>query len=145
MNIERKEILAILKSDLVPFLRKNGFKGSMPNFYREHSGFCDLFNIQFYSSGGSFCINIGYADKERKNVSFKPDTEAKKLSVSQTKEQIRLGASSKKNDHWFSFGKTSSGEVRGEIASKEKIIFEIFSLFKSQAEPWWQEKYKNES
>ena len=49
-------------------------------------------DFRFYSSGGSFCIKISYADTDRNNVYFRKETELKKLKASQTTEQFRLGA-----------------------------------------------------
>ena len=81
----REEMNAELKSSSVAFLRKKGFKGSFPNFYRDTCGFIALVNFQFFSSGGSFCVNLSYAGPNGENVYFKPDTPARKLSVSQTR------------------------------------------------------------
>jgi hypothetical protein len=69
-------------------------------------------NFQFFSAGGSFCVNLGYADPHRKNVSFRPDTEIAKLRVNQTRGSVRLGAT-EGGDRWFSLGKqvTRSFEV----------------------------------
>jgi Domain of unknown function (DUF4304) len=49
----------------VPELRRLGFKGSFPDLYRESSGFISVINFQFYSAGGSFCVNLSYTDSGR--------------------------------------------------------------------------------
>lgn len=92
MSADRKTMETALKTSCIPSLRKLGFKGSFPNLCRETDGFVSLLNFQFYSAGGSFCVNLGYADPQRKNVYFNPDTDAGKLKVSQTKDTVRLGA-----------------------------------------------------
>ena len=144
MKTDRKIIEKELKEQVVPYLRESGFKGSFPDFYREKDGFVSLVNFQFYSSGGSFCINISYAEPSRDNVSFRSETAVKNLKVSQTKERARLGADYLKGDNWFSFGKTSYGEYRGAPASVGEMAPNIISLFKNQAEPWWQLKCGNQ-
>jgi len=105
MNIERAEMEAQLKQHCVSLLWKHGFKGSFPDLYRDIDGFVSLINFQFYSSGGSFCVNISYADKGRENIYFRKETEAKKLKVSQTRVHARLGSENLAGDKWFSFGK----------------------------------------
>ncbi len=86
----RTEMTNTLKIEVVPILRELGFRGSMPHFYRtSDEDHVDLFTIQFASTGGSFVVEIGFADSERKNVYFGKDTPPKKLRVSQTTERRR--------------------------------------------------------
>ena len=140
MNQDRVAIESEIKNDVVPFLRKNGFKRSFPDFYRERNEFVSLINFQFFSSGGSFCVNLSYADSLRNNVSFRPETEPKKLKVSQTKERFRLGSNGPESDHWFSFGETSYGESRGVPIPAPEICGQLKTLLQSQAEKWWSQK-----
>lgn len=127
----------VLKEKCIPVLRDHGFKGCFPDLYRDIDGFVSLINFQFFSSGGSFCVNISYADKNRENIFFQKETEPKRLRVSQARERARLGAPNLVGDHWFSFGKTSYGEFRGEPQNPFEIASEITSLIKSAALPWW--------
>lgn len=136
MDTDRKAMEAALKERCVPILRKMGFKGSFPDFYRDTSGFVALVNFQFFSSGGSFCVNLSYADQDRKNVDFRPHTEAKKLRVSHTRERHRLGAV--EGDRWFSFGKTSYGEYRGKPAPVAELAATCGQLLEAEAEDWWR-------
>ena len=134
----REEMNAKLKASSVAFLRKKGFKGSFPNLYRDTCGFIALVNFQFFSSGGSFCVNLSYVGPNGENVYFKPDTPPRKLSVSQTRERARLGAA--KEDRWFSFGETSYGKYRGTVETPDAIADLVNRLFESHAEPWWESK-----
>ncbi len=142
MNIQRKQIEAELKQLCVPILRECGFKGSFPNLYRSVDDFVCLINFQFYSSGGSLCSNLSYAEPNRSNVYFRKETEAKNLKVSQTRDQLRLGADREGADKWYSFGKTSYGEYRGEPMSISHLVSTINNLIKTQAEEWWASKHK---
>ena len=144
-GVSRQTIEDALKSECVPALRRAGFKGAFPNFYRETEGFVALVNFQFFSSGGSFCVNLSFADPERSNIYFRPETAASKLRVSQATERTRLGASSAGNDNWYSYGATSYGAYRGEPIPVRQLVATVNSLFQSQAEPWWQEKRKHQS
>jgi hypothetical protein len=90
MTTDKNKIVSSLKKITAPYLRKIGFKGLFPNFYRDDSGFISLINFQFYSSGGSFCVNVSYADPERTNIYIDRDLPSKKLRVSQTTNHMRL-------------------------------------------------------
>lgn len=137
MNTDRATMEMALKEQCVPVLRGYGFKGSFPNLYRDVGGFVSLINFQFFSSGGSFCINISFADKQRGNIYFRKETEPKDLKVSQATIRARLGAPNLVGDHWFSFGKTSYGEFRGEPQNPADIANEINRLILEEALPWW--------
>ncbi len=119
-------------------LRKVGFRGSFPDFYRDTEGFVALVNFQFYSAGGSFCVNLSYADPDRANIYFRPETAVRDLKVSQAREHRRLGAVH--GDRWYSFGLTSYGEFRGEPVPPVELVRTINSLLESEAESWWQSK-----
>lgn len=146
MSIDRKELETELKKQCVPVLRGHDFKGSFPNMYRDNDGFVSLINFQFFSSGGSFCINLSYAGPNRENVRVKKEADIKKLKVSQTAEQVRLGSNNLKGDMWFSFGKTNYDEYRGEPIPVDELTRRINNLISEQAEPWWylkHEQYKS--
>jgi uncharacterized protein DUF4304 len=137
-GVDRSVMERSLKEQCVPTLRGAGFKGSFPDFYRDVEGFVALVNFQFYSSGGSFCVNLSYADPKRTNVSFRPETATRELRVSQTRERCRLGGA--QGDRWFSFGATSAGEFRGQPVDPSELVRVINGLLASEAESWWQSK-----
>jgi hypothetical protein len=55
----RARMDAALKSRFVPAIRERGFVGSLPHFRRPSAARVDYLNVQFYSSGGGFTINLG--------------------------------------------------------------------------------------
>ena len=138
-DVDRDTMERALRNRCVPELRRLGFKGSFPDFHCESGGFISLINFQFYSAGGSFCINLSFADSAKKNVDFRPNTETRKLRVSQTRDRYRLGASHG-GDKWFSFGKTSYGEYRGTPITPDELVSTINDLFVTEAESWWNAK-----
>lgn len=144
MNTDRVTMERVLKEQCVPVLRAHSFKGSFPDLYRDIGGFVSLINFQFFSSGGSFCINLSFADKQRDNIYFRKETQPKHLKVSQATIRARLGAPNLVGDRWFSFGKTSYGEFRGEPQNPSDIANEIIRLISEEALPWW-EKHAAES
>jgi hypothetical protein len=139
MDTDRKTMEAILKRQCVPVLRELGFKGAFPHFHRETGRFVALVTVQFGSAGGSFCVNLGYADPGRKNVSHKPETEPAKLRVSQTRDWVRLGAGAA-GDRWFVFGSAGATPYRGSVMAPEAIVAECTALLRSEAEGWWAQK-----
>ena len=98
MDTKRTEMEDELKRQCIFLLREHGFKGSFPNLYFDDGNFISLINFQFFSSGGSFCVNISYADKDRDNIYFKKETPPKDLKVSQARTQVRLGAENLSGD-----------------------------------------------
>jgi Domain of unknown function (DUF4304) len=137
MSTDRLTMVKALKEICVPLLKERGFKGRFPTMYRDTDGFVSLINFQFFSSGGSFCVNLSFADKQRENVYPRPETEPKNLKVSQTRVRARLGAPGLKGDHWFSFDKTSYNGYRGPPQNPVHIAGEINQLFEQVAFPWW--------
>lgn len=136
MDTDRKTMEAILRRDCVPVLRDLGFKGAFPHFHRVTGGFVALANVQFASAGGSFCVNLGYADPGRRNVYHKPETPPEKLRVSQTREFVRLGAVG--GDRWFVFGRASASPYRGGVMAPEEIAAECNALLRTEAAAWWE-------
>ena len=98
-------------------------------------------NFQFYSSGGSFCVNVSYADPDRKNVYIDKDFPSKKLRISQTTNHMRLKAPP--DEDWFVFGETNYGDIRGTIKAPNEIASLINNLVEKQAENWLKKQKEN--
>lgn len=141
------EMTSSLKALCVPVLRTMGFKGSFPNFYRDTDGFVALVHFQFNRAGDGFCINLGYADAERRNVvSHRRHVAAKDLRVSFTgglgggsgavSERWRVGSrplgDGLYSDSWFSFA-PGAGDAKALAQS-------CAALIEDEAEAWWSEK-----
>ena len=124
-----------LKRHVVPSLRSLGFKGSIPNFYRQHDDdHVDLLAFQFNKYGGSFVVEIGFADPERQNVYFARDTPSKKLEVNQTTRRLRVGAKAEGSDFWFAF----DGEPHtGVTGTPDALCEQLKVLLNTQALSWW--------
>ncbi len=148
------EMASALKDHCVPLLRTMGFKGSFPNFYRDDDGFVCLANFQFNTLGEKFCINLGFADPERRNVSRQfQDVEPSKLRLSMTGRLIengnylsghwRVGAKplgdGLYSDSWFSFAPGQYGRDRSvEAVDPDQLARRCASLIEQEAETWWK-------
>lgn len=139
MSTDRKDMEAAIRQSCVPALRALGFKGSFPNLFRVTGDFVALATFQFSSAGGSFCVNLGYADPERTNVYIHPETAPERLRVSQTRDWGRLGAVTG-GDHWFVFGSAGATPYRGGVLTPEEIVARCNALIAGEAEDWWARK-----
>ena len=148
------EMTKALKDHCVPLLREMGLKGSFPNFYRDDAGFVCLVNFQFNTLGEAFCINLGFADPERRNVtSHRRDVEAKKLRVSMTGRLVENGnylsghwrvgnkpmGDGLYTDSWFIFAPGQYGRNRSvEFVDPDRLAMQCADLIKEEAETWWE-------
>ncbi|WP_193222028.1 DUF4304 domain-containing protein [Amylibacter sp. SFDW26] len=141
LSADRKTMELALKGQCIPVIRKQGFKGSFPNFYREDEGFVALVNFQFISSGGSFCVNLAYTNPERSNIHPQSNTAAKNIRIYSINlnDRCRMG-SVNGEDPWFCFGKTNYGMFRSKPIPVKDIALKCSQLFLSEAENWWLEK-----
>jgi hypothetical protein len=137
MTNTRQAMNASLKNIVVPALRRLGFKGSFPNFYRASDGHIDLLAFQFRLGGGSFVVELSYAEPDRENVYFDKEAQADKLRVSQTSTRLRLGAQGPGSDKWFSFEPTGLFKRQPNY---DQISANVVDLIERQALPWWQQK-----
>jgi hypothetical protein len=134
MGDMRRAMNDSLKNIVVPVLRKSGFKGTFPHFYRDTNGHVDLLTFQFNREGGSFVVEISYAEPGRENVYIYKETEVSKLRVSQTSKRFRLGARSTHSDNWFSF---EPAGIFKRQPDPDPISFKVAALIEEQALPWW--------
>lgn len=136
MTDPRQAMNASLKNVVVPVLRGLGFKGTFPHFYRESAGHVDLLTFQFRLGGGSFVVELSYADPGRENVYYDKEAQVGKLRVSQTSKRLRLGAKGPGSDNWFSF--EPAGLLKRE-ADYDRISARVAGLIELQALPWWNQ------
>jgi Domain of unknown function (DUF4304) len=136
MNDRRRAIDASLKANTIPLLREHGFKGSFPHFYRETDGHVDLLMFQFRLDGSSLVVEISYADPDRKNIYFRPDTPTAKLQVSAATKRYRLGSAHKRevDGEWLSL---DCGPLTSQAHHFQKLALKINGLVLDEAEQWW--------
>jgi hypothetical protein len=91
-NDSRKSMEKALKEIFVLDLKKNGFKGSFPHFRRVTIDSIDLLTFQFYSSGGSFVIEIAQCPAEGFRNASGVLTPPDKVQVKHVWPRLRLGA-----------------------------------------------------
>jgi len=139
MKPDRKTIDVALKQVTVPHLRELGFKGSYPNFYRDRGNHIDLLTFQFRREGGSFAVEVSFADPARQNIYIYKDSPVKALRPSQATERLRLGSNpgAGVEDFWFSF---EPHGVFHRTPSPESVADQVVSHIKTQGLMWWDLK-----
>src|SRR5881394_3461087 len=133
MNERRREIQTVLKNITIPLLCEMGFKGSFPHFYRQVGDHVELLMFQFRLDGSSFIVEISYADPERKNVYFRPETPVAKLQVPSTTKRYRLGKQLGGDGKWFEL---KHGGLTTQGRHFRKIALGVNDLLIREAQPW---------
>jgi hypothetical protein len=138
---------AALKAVTVPALRQQGFSGSMPHFRRvvDDEGRIDLLMFQYFSSGGSFVVEIARTSVEEMAEAYKA-TPVSKIKVSDVhpNARARLGSSDFPiGDHWFAYGKPNY-EPGAEVVMPNDhyvgIAEQVVGLVESQAARYWAKR-----
>lgn len=111
----------------VPVIEEMGFSGGFPHYRRIRDKRVDLLSIVFDKWGGSFKVEISYADMSGgdSNLLFPVnDINPDELTIFKTKRNYKLPSS----DDWFSFCdtvrvKTENGEALYSLTQKQKESF----------------------
>ena len=140
MKDHRTAILHALKDVFVPVLRQRGFKGSLPHFHRMLPDRVDYLTVQFYSSGGSFVVEIASAGPEGKPRGYGATLPIQKLNASFFRNRLRLGSDLTvgKSDYWYVFGPRSydSPEPVRSLEYYRAIALRVVQDFERQADHW---------
>jgi hypothetical protein len=138
-NQARKDMEKALKEYFTPQIREVGFKGFFPHFRRQSPDQLDLLSFQFFSSGGSFIIEIGCCEKEGLTNSIGKLTPANKVNVGKVWPRLRLGSTpeTNQNDHWFKFNNLNYETQETHEFEHYKKVANNAASFLHQAENWW--------
>lgn len=129
MSSERDAMINSLKNTVIPELRKKGFKGSFPHFYRKTETHADLLMFQFSLWGGVLYVEISKCSSEgHKDVSgeFRLLNKMKVYYIGDPtgSHRYRLGEGVK---DMFEFNEVNADQVAFEV--KESL---------EEAEEWWE-------
>ena len=106
---ERKKMDNALKNTVIPYLREQGFKGSLPHFRRMNETNIDLITFQFNRWGGSFMVELTSCSLEGVTTYWGGHIPPNKVTAHDIDDRYRLGAKSKDNDGiWFEFENAKS-------------------------------------
>lgn len=141
MTDHRSLMTSAIKAILVPELRRLGFKGSLPHFYRAGPARADFLTVQFHSAGGSLVVEIAKCGPNGIESGHWKDLPVSKLNVQYFADRLRLGCDPAAGtlDHWFEFGPRNYDPPQAlqPVSHYEGIATQIAQLLHSQAEDWW--------
>ena len=108
-------MIKILKSNVVPNVRKLGFAGSYPHFRKKKSDRFEFISFQFNRGGGSFVVEYGFT-KISDLLPFEKKTGFEKLNHGNARTRLRIGATQVNGDHWFEYEKFEDEAQFEELA-----------------------------
>ncbi|WP_430509865.1 DUF4304 domain-containing protein [Gottfriedia solisilvae] len=115
---ERKMMDNALKKVVIPYLRKEGFKGSLPHFRRINETNIDLITFQFSRWGGSFVVELTNCSIEGLTTYFGEHIPPNRVTAHDINDRYRLGAKSKDDEGiWFEFENAKSETDFENVAS----------------------------
>jgi len=141
MKGHRDAIISAFKEVFVPALRARGFSGTFPHFRRVLPDRVDYLSVQFYSSGGSFVVEIATAGPDGKPLGYGKDLPVAKLNAHYFSHRLRLGSNRAwgRADHWYVFGPRSYDDPKPLRPFEHYLAIarEVTADLERQGEPWF--------
>ena len=129
-----------LREVVIAYLREQGFRGTFPHFRRPRATHIDLLTFQFFSSGGSFVVELAACAPTGVVHSWGKVVPPGKVTAHDVQDRHRLG-SEKFDDHWFRFGKPNY-EVGHDIVGPAKqyvaVAEAVRQLLVEEGESSWR-------
>lgn len=135
----RNEMERAIREVIVPWLRDAGFKGSFPHFRRPTATQIELLTFQFYSSGGSFVVELASCPPTGFTHSWGKHVPPNKVTAHDIGMRHRLG-SCMGGDHWFVFGMRNyePGSDKVEIPEHyQTVASSVLQHFQKEAGEYW--------
>jgi len=125
----REEMIAVLKSMVVPDLRQRGFTGSLPHLRRLGPNQIDLLTFQFDKWGGGFIVEISKCSPGGVTMPWGEKIPPKKVTAHDLppRDRFRLGCEGPSTEDWYRYDR---GDALDSVA--KKVLQQI-----DQAEKWW--------
>lgn len=122
------------KKVIIPFLRQEGFKGSLPHFRRMNEKNIDLITFQFNKWGGSFVVELAICPIQGVTMDWGEQIPPNKVTAYDIDKRFRLGAKSEDEDGiWFNFENAKTEE------DFEKVALNVVNLL-NISDPLWISK-----
>lgn len=130
---QRKLMDEALKELVIPFLRAQGFKGSMPHYRRPQEDRINLLTFQHSRSQAKFIVEIANSPPSGITAYWGEEISAKRITAHDVSRRLRLGSAGVGRDYWFDYSKEEIFTNRYRRLAKE-----VISNW-NQAEKWWEE------
>jgi hypothetical protein len=115
---ERQKMIEALKSNVIPQLRTNGFKGTFPHFKRSFTDRVELLVFQWNKYGGSFTVEISVIFPSGNDPNYY------KISDNETIDKINVYSTSKRYrldgyfDGWFYYTDVYRSIIKSNLFKK---------------------------
>ena len=120
---ERKMMDNALKKVVIPVLRIQGFKGSLPHFRRKNEKNIDLITFQFSRWGGSFVVEVATCPVEGVTLYSGEHIPFNKVTAHHLNNRFRLGAKLADEDGiWFDFENAKTEVEFDDVASSVLVL-----------------------
>ena len=143
MSEDRKHVMTALRTRFVPALRARGFVGSFPHLRRPLPDRIDYLTVQFYSSGGSFVVEIGRTGPDGFTDGPWKDLPIEKINVGhifydRRRLTPRDAHGGWRGADWFEFGPRSHDPPQPPKPQEfyDGIVDQALAIFESVGEPW---------
>ncbi|WP_409290449.1 DUF4304 domain-containing protein [Peribacillus sp. SCS-37] len=128
---ERTMMNTAIKQLVIPILRQQGFKGSLPHFRRLNENNVDLITFQFNKWGGSFVVELAVCPKNGTTMDWGEEVPPNKVNAHHMDRRYRLGAVSLGSDgKWFNYKNAVTDEDYTKVAE------DILKLLKTSDSSW---------
>ena len=129
-----------LREVFIPVLRELGFQGSLPHFRRRRPDQLDLVSFQYFSSGGSFVVELAKAPPDGITTSWGKFVPPEKANATWVGTRLRLGASRVETDHWYSFGPRNYDPPQKPRSYDHYVAVarQVAEDMRSQGEEWFR-------
>lgn len=140
-----------LKEVVVRPLRAEGFTGSLPHLRRRSDEQICLISFQFYSSGGSFVVEVAECAPDGFTTSWGAHVPPQKVKAQDMNppHRPRLGNPEfPLGDHWFTFGPRNYEPGADELQPPDHYIAiatDVLRHIQSQAETFWRQQLTTRS
>ncbi|WP_442913867.1 DUF4304 domain-containing protein [Kribbella sp. NBC_00382] len=141
----REAMNGALKDAVTQHLRPKGFTGSLPHLRRRSEAQICLVSFQFFSSGGSFVVEVAECGPDGFTSAWGKHKPPQKVTAQDIlAPRPRLGSADfPEGDHWFVFGPRNYEPGADQLqpqATYEAVAAEVLRFVESQAEPFWRQQ-----
>jgi hypothetical protein len=132
-----------LKATVVTALRQRGFTGSLPHLRRRSPEQIRLVSVQYFSSGGSFVVEVAECAPDGLTTSWGVHIEPRKVTAQNVHPPARIrigGESFPSGDPWFVFAPryyepgADTVQPAGHYAA---VADDVLRAIDEHAEPFW--------
>lgn len=137
----RGEMDEALKRLVVPELRAEGYKGSMPHLRRRQGETWDLLSFQYSKWGGAFCVEAARCRADGVDAP-RGHVPAAKAKAHDLPRRYRVGPERVQSDHWYKFERDDPEAVAGRLLAdlNRPALWEIVERLPKS---WAEERARN--